>query len=82
MSYNERSDLSGSEKFGCAIVALIGIIATFVGMIAQIGDCFPAPDGTGCESDRWIKLMWFPGTPLLFLCIGFAMIAFFKRDKN
>jgi hypothetical protein len=82
LSYDEQSDLSGSERFGCAIVALIGIIATFVGLIAQMDDCVPAPGGTGCESVRWIKLMWFPGIPLLFLCIGFGMIAFFKRDKN
>ena len=82
MSFSDHSDLSGAQNLGCSVVALLGIIGTFIGLFAQMGDCVVLADGSGCENENLKRLLWFPGIPLLFVCIGAGMIAFFKRDKN
>ncbi len=81
MSFSDRPTLTGLQKLGCFIVALVGII-TFMGLIlAALGHCAPNEDGTGCENDGLLKFVAFPGTAIFFLILGTAMIWLFMRDK-
>ncbi len=83
MSYRDRPTMTGRQKLGCAVVASVGIIVLFFGLIlAALGHCAPHPDGTGCENDGMIKFIAFPGTAILFVSIGILMIRFFMRDKE
>ncbi len=83
MSFSDRPTLTGPQKFGCFIVAAVGIVVTFMGLIlAALGHCAPEADGTGCESDGIIKFIAFPGTAIFFLVLGAQMIWFFMRDKD
>ena len=68
---------------GCAVVAGLGIIVVFFGLILGVlGHCAPHPDGTGCENDGLIKFIAFPGTAILFVSIGILVIRFFMRGKE
>ena len=83
MSFSDQPTLTGWQKLGCAVVAIIGIIVVSVGLgMAALGHCAPQADGTGCENDALIKFIAFPGTAILFFVIGILMMKYFMRDKN
>ena len=83
MSFSDRPTLTGWQKFGCALVSLIGFAVSFLGLaMAALGHCAPAPDGTGCENDGFFKFLFFPGTAIVSLMIGISMIMYFMRDKD
>ncbi len=76
MSFGEKPVLSGRQKFGCAVVAGIGILITgLAAILAALGSC---PD---CKPDPFVQFMLLPGIPVFFIGVGILMIWSFVRDK-
>ncbi len=77
MSFTDRPMLTGRQKFGCASVAVFGIVVTFFGLIGNaLGSC---PE---CNPNPILNFMLFPGTAIFFLVVGVSMIWYFLRDKT
>ena len=76
MGFSDRPLLTGCQKFGCAVVAAIGIFCSFVALIlAALGSC------SECDPNPVVQFILVPGVPILFVGVGILMIRNFIRDK-
>jgi predicted benzoate:H+ symporter BenE len=77
VSFSDKPGLSGRQKFGCALVAAIGVLVTGLGAIfAALGSC---PE---CDANPVSQFLLLPGIPIFFIGVGIFMIWHFMRDKD
>jgi hypothetical protein len=83
VSFSDRPTLTRWQKLGCLVYLTIGVLITPIFfLVSVLGGCpaFASPD---CRPlSDFALFMWFPGSLILILAGGFAMLKLFMRDRG
>ena len=83
MSFSERPELTGRQKFGCGVYFVFALIASiFLFLLSTFGQC-GAWAGSDCvQPSPALLLAFFPGGPIALFIGGILLTKYFKRDKD
>jgi hypothetical protein len=75
--------VNGWQKFGCAAYAIVAVVLIpLLFLLSIFGQC-GAWASASCEPmTGFEQFMWFPGSAILIVAGGIAMLRFFKRETN
>ena len=78
MSYLDQPTLTGWQKLGCAGYFMVVAVVSYIALMIVVFDGWDEP-----PMPRWQSLLIFPGSALLAIFGGGALLAkLFMRDKN
>ena len=83
MSFSDRSNLTIWQKLGCFTYLFLSfVVLPLAYLVRTLGGC-PAFATSDCEPlSAFAAFLWFPGSVIIAVVGGWAMLNYFLRNKG